>query len=82
MVVHAFNPSTHWRSKDRQTFVQPVWFTEEIPGQPKPHRETLSQNKTNPHHHHRNLSLSILAHLLEKETTYLYINKRKAIEVG
>ena len=48
MVAHVFNPSTQEAetgSEFKASLVHPVpaWSTEQIPGQPAPHRENLSQ---------------------------------------
>jgi hypothetical protein len=48
MVAHAFNPSTWEAEAGGFLGLRPAWSTEWVPGQPGPHRETLSQkqNKT------------------------------------
>jgi hypothetical protein len=43
MVVHNINPST-WEGEAGEFLISRLaWFTESDPGQPGPHRETLSQ---------------------------------------
>ena len=42
---HAFDPSTPEADKISVSS-RPAWATEPVPGQPRLHRETLSQNKT------------------------------------
>jgi hypothetical protein len=45
--VHAFNPSTWEAEAGEFLSSRPAWSTEWVPGQPRLHRETLSQkNKT------------------------------------
>jgi hypothetical protein len=44
VVVQAFNPGT-WEAKAGGFLsLKPAWPTEEVPGHPGLHRETLSQN--------------------------------------
>jgi hypothetical protein len=45
VVVHAFNPSTQEAEAGGFLSLRPVWSTEWVPGQPRLHRETLSQKK-------------------------------------
>jgi hypothetical protein len=44
-VSHAFNPSTWEAEAGGFLSLRPAWSTERVPGQPGPHRETLSQKK-------------------------------------
>lgn len=46
MVAHTFNFST-WEAEAGES--QPASFTEQVPGKPGLHRETLCQNKNNKH---------------------------------
>jgi hypothetical protein len=41
MVTHTFNTSTQETEVGRSLSSQPAWFTEQVPGRPGPHRETL-----------------------------------------
>lgn len=41
--------------------LEPAWSTEQVPGQPKLHRETLSWNKNGPFSGHRLILFSALA---------------------
>jgi hypothetical protein len=45
-VVHAFNPSTQEAEAGRFLSSRPTWSTKWVPGQPRLHRETLSQKTT------------------------------------
>jgi hypothetical protein len=45
MLVHAFNPSTWEAETDGSLSSRPVWSSEQVPGQPGLHRETLTQEK-------------------------------------
>jgi hypothetical protein len=42
VVLHAFNPST-WEAEAGGFLTRSAWSTELVPGQPRLHRETLSQ---------------------------------------
>ena len=45
-VVYTFNPSTHEAEAGGYLWIQgQIWFTEQVPGQPGLHRETLSQEE-------------------------------------
>ena len=46
-VVHAFNPGIQEAETGRSPSSRPVWSTEQVPGQPGIHRETLSCKTTN-----------------------------------
>jgi hypothetical protein len=51
VVAHAFNPSTWEAEAGGFLSLRPAWSTEQVPGQPGLHRETLSgknkkQNET------------------------------------
>jgi hypothetical protein len=43
VVAHAFNPSTREAEAGRFLSSRPAWSTKWVPGQPGPHRETLSR---------------------------------------
>jgi hypothetical protein len=43
VVVHAFNPSTWEAEAGEFLSSRPAWSTEQVPGQPGLHRETLSR---------------------------------------
>jgi hypothetical protein len=45
VVAHAFNPSTWEAEIGGFLSLRPAWSTEWVPGQPRLHRETLSQKK-------------------------------------
>ena len=45
MVVQDFNPSTWKAEADDSLSLRPAWSTEQVPGQPGLHRETLSQKE-------------------------------------
>jgi hypothetical protein len=45
VVVHAFNPSTQEAEAGGFLSSRPAWSTEQVPGQPGLHRETLSQKQ-------------------------------------
>ena len=47
MVAHDFNPSIWEAEAGRSLNLRPAWFTDQAPGQPGPHRETLSETKQN-----------------------------------
>jgi hypothetical protein len=48
VVAHAFNPSTWEAEAGGFLSSRPAWSTEQVPGQPGLHRETLSRKtKTN-----------------------------------
>jgi hypothetical protein len=42
VVAHNFNPSTQEAKTGRSLSLMPAWSTEQVPGQPGLHRETLS----------------------------------------
>jgi hypothetical protein len=42
VLVHIFNPSTQESEAGGTLSSKPAWFTEQVPGQPGLHRETLS----------------------------------------
>ena len=44
-MVHAFNPSTWEAEGGGSLSLRLAWSTECVPGQPEPHRETLSEKK-------------------------------------
>ena len=46
-MVHAFNPSIWEAETDGFLSSRQAWSTELVPGQPRLHRETLSQKQTN-----------------------------------
>jgi hypothetical protein len=43
MVVHTFNPSTWEAEAGRFLSSRPAWSTEQVSGQPRLHKETLSR---------------------------------------
>jgi hypothetical protein len=45
-VAHASNPRSWEAEAGEFLSSKPTWSTEQVPGQPGLHRETLSQNKT------------------------------------
>jgi hypothetical protein len=45
MVAHAFNPSTWEAEAGGSLSSRPPWSTKRVPGQPRQHREILSQKK-------------------------------------
>ena len=45
MVLRAFNLSTREAEKGRTLSLRPAYLTEQVPREPKLHRETLSQKK-------------------------------------
>jgi hypothetical protein len=45
VVVHAFNPSTWEAEAGGFLSLRPAWSSEQVPGQPGLHRETLSGGK-------------------------------------
>jgi hypothetical protein len=45
VVVHAFNPRTQEAEAGGFLSSRPAWSTEQVPGQPKLHRETLLWKK-------------------------------------
>jgi hypothetical protein len=47
MMEHAFNPSTWEEEAGEFLSSRPAWSTEQVPGQPGLHRETLSWEKKN-----------------------------------
>jgi hypothetical protein len=46
-VAHTYNPSTWEAEAGRFLSSKPAWSTEQVPGQPGLHRETLSQKTKN-----------------------------------
>jgi hypothetical protein len=47
VVAHAFNPSTQEAEASGFLILRPAWSTEQVPGQPELHRETLSWKTKN-----------------------------------
>ena len=49
VLAHVSNPSIQEAGSERSLSLRPAWTTEQVPGQPGLHKETLSQeqNKTN-----------------------------------
>jgi hypothetical protein len=45
VVVQIINPSTWEAEADGSLSLRPDWFTEQVPGLPKTHRETFSKKK-------------------------------------
>jgi hypothetical protein len=45
VVAHTFNPSTQEAEAAGSLSSKPTWSTEQVPGQPGLHRETLPQNR-------------------------------------
>jgi hypothetical protein len=49
VVVHTFDSSTQEAEGDRSLCLRPAWSTEQVPGQPRLHKETLNQNGPKAH---------------------------------
>jgi hypothetical protein len=47
VVMHTFNPSTWEAEAGGSLSSRPAWSTKWVPGQPRLHRETLSQKTKN-----------------------------------
>jgi hypothetical protein len=52
VVAHTFNPSTWEAEAGRFLSSRPAWFTQQVPGQPNLHRETLSENRQTKNSNH------------------------------
>jgi hypothetical protein len=59
VVVHAFDPITRKAETGRFLISRPAWSTEWVPGQPRLHRETLSQKKKNEEEEENNMQAKV-----------------------
>ena len=58
VVAHAFNFRNQEREAGRPMGLRPMWSTEQVPGKPGLHRETLSQQKED--NEHKSLENSVV----------------------